>query len=159
MSICMPEQFKIVQIGAPTTTNGAITSDYISLKNVHRATIIFNFYNGATHDTDCSLMKATAVAPTGATAVTSTHPIWSNEDTAAGDTLTRQTDAATLVITGAETKGIQVIIQVDPEKLGATYDCIAAKTDASSEATNFVQMTAILEMRYPQATPPTVITD
>jgi hypothetical protein len=136
-----------------------VTSDYICLKNVHRAWIVFNFYNAQTHATVCSLMKATAVAPTGATAVTSTHPIWSNEDTAAGDTLTKQTDAASLTITGATTKGIEVWFQIDPEKLGATYDCIAAKTSASSQATNFCQVTAILETRYPQATPPTAITD
>lgn len=157
-NICLPEQFKIVQGKSPTATSSAVTGDYVSLKNVHRAWVIFELTQAAAHATVCSLMRATAVAPTDGTAVTELVKIWENEDTATSDTLVAQTDAASIALT-SEIKNKQVVMQIDPELLTATFDCIAGKTSASSESTNFVSMTYILEYCYAQATPPTAITD
>lgn len=158
MSICLPETFKIVQGKSPTTTNAAVTGDYVSLKNCHRCTVIFELTQAAAHATTCSLMRATAVAPTGATAVTESVKIWENEDTATSDTLVAQTDAASVTLS-ADIKNKMVVMQIDPIVLASGFDCLAGKTDASSETTNFVSMTYILETRYPAATPPTTITD
>lgn len=157
-NICLPEQFKIVQGAAPITTNGAVTGDYVSLKNVHRAWVIFELNQAVGHATVCSLMRATAVAPTGGTAVTELVKIWENEATGTSDTLVAQTDAASITMTG-DIADKQVVMQIDPELLTATFDCIAGKTSASSQSTNHVSMTYILEYRYGQATPPTAITD
>lgn len=158
MSICLPEQFKIMQGAPPTTTNGAVTGDYVSLKNAHRVWVIFELTQAVGHATVCSLMRATAVAPTGATAVTESVKIWENEDTGSTDTLVRQTDATSVTL-GADIKNKQVIMEIVPQGLTATFDCIAGVTSASSQSSNFVSMTYILETRYAQATPPTAITD
>jgi len=156
-NICLPEQFKIVQGKSPITTNTAVTGDYVSLKNVHRAWVIFNFTQAAAHATVASLLRSTAVDTSG-TAVTESVKIWCNEDTATSDTLVAATDAASETLT-ADIKNKMVVMQIDPELLAATYDCIAGYVAASSESTNFVSMTYILEYRYAQATPPTAITD
>ena len=156
--ITLAENFKIVQGSAIATTSGGITGDYISLKNVHRATVVFHLLQAAAHATGASIMKATAVAPTGATAMVATVPIWENEDTAASDALVKQTDAASVTL-AADVKNKIVVMQIDPVRLGETYDCIAGKLSDSSESTNFAAIMYFLEMRYAQATPPTAITD
>jgi len=158
MKTCLPENFKVAQLASPETTNGGKTSDYINLKNCHRATIVIDLTQAVGHATAFSLMKATAVAPTGATAVTATVPIWANEDCGGTDTLVAQTDAASFTV-AADVKDKQIIFQIDPELLGATYDCVAAKSADSSQATNFWNATAILEYRHQRSTPPTAITD
>ncbi len=158
MSVTLPEVFKIVQGKSPTTTTGGFTADYVSLKNVHRAWVIVELTQAVAHATVVSLMRATAVAPTGATAVTETVPIWENEATGTSDTLVRQTDAASITLT-ADAENKTVVMLIDPAKLTDTFDCIAAKLSDSSQATNFASVTYLLETRYAQATPPTAITD
>jgi len=157
-NICLPEHFKIVQGAAPITTSSAVTGDYVSLKNVHRIWIIFELNQAVGHSTICSAMRATAVSPTGGTAMTEVCKIWENEDTGSTDTLVKQTDAANVTVTD-DIKDKTVVFQIDPNDLTATFDCIAGKTSASSQSTNHVSITYILETRYPQATPPTAITD
>ena len=158
MVTCLAENFKIVQLASPETTNTGKTSDYVNLKNCHRATIIVDLTQAVGHATAISLMKATAVAPTGATAVTATVNIWANEDCGASDSLVAQTDAASFTV-AADVKDKQVIFQIDPALLGATYDTIAAKSADSSQATNFWNVTAILEYRHQRSTPPSAIID
>jgi hypothetical protein len=154
----LPSIFKIVQGTPPVTTTGGVTCDYVSLKNAVRAWIIAEFTQAVGHATVLGVNKATAVAPTGATAMTETQQIWVNEDTAASDTLVKATDAASETLTD-DVKNKQVIMEIDPAKLAAGYDCIAATISDSSQATNFVSVTYLIETRYPQATPPAAITD
>ncbi|KKM13619.1 hypothetical protein LCGC14_1714370, partial [marine sediment metagenome] len=40
MPFTLPENCKIVQLASPETTNGAKTSDVISLKNAHKVWIV-----------------------------------------------------------------------------------------------------------------------
>jgi hypothetical protein len=154
----MPQDMKIVSGTTPVTTNGAKVGDYISLKNCHRVFVVFKLTQAVGHATICGINRATAVAPTGATAMTETVPIWLNEDTATSDTLVRQTDAATQAV-AADVLNKMVVMQIDPEALAATFDCIAGTTDNSGQATNFVDITYYAVPRYAQATPPTMITD
>lgn len=159
--ITLPEQFKIVDASAgPVTTNGAVTCDYVSLKNVHKAWIVASFTQAAAHATGIDPTQATVVAGTDAKAITGTCPIWANEDTAASDALVRKTDAITYDLT-ADIKKKMVIIEIDPTKLDVAngFCVLGCSVDDSSEATNFVSVIYILETRYPQATPPTAITD
>jgi hypothetical protein len=155
-----PEGSKIVQGVAPVTTNGAVTADYISLKDVHRAWIVVDLKQAVGHATGIDPVQATAVAGTSSKALTNATQIWANEDVAATDTSVRQTDAVTYDVTN-DIKSKQVIIQINPGSLDVNndFDCVSVSLDASSQVTNFVNVTYILQMRYSSATPPTVITD
>ena len=155
----LPERFKIVDASAgPVTTNGGVTFDYVSLKNVHMAYIVIQLTQAAAHATVIQPQKATAVAPTGAVSITTAAEWWENEDTAASDTLVKQTAATSATVT-ADIKKKQVIFQIDPAQLGATYDVLGCTVSDSSQADNYVSAQYFLEMRYPQATPPAAITD
>ena len=162
MSICLPEHFKIVDATAgAVTTNGGVTADYVSLKNVHKAWIVLQFTQAVANATVVQPQVATAVAPTGATSITFSARWWENEDTAASDTLVAQTAATSMTVT-ADVKKKQVIVEIDPSDcaaMGATYDVLGFTVSNSAQATNFVAGQYFLDMRYKQATPPVAITD
>ncbi len=155
----LPEKFKVVKILNPQTTNGGIAAgDYINLKNALKVWFVFEFTQAVGHATVASLIRATTVAGGGATAVTETFPIWVNEDTSLTDTLVKATDAADETLT-ADAKNKTVVFAIDPAILADTFDCLSAVVSDSSQATNLVSCTAIIETRYPQATPPSAIID
>jgi len=151
--------YKIVDASAGcVTTNGGVTCDYVSLKNCHKAWIVASFTQAVGHATVVQPQKATAVAPTGAVSITTAQEWWENEDTATSDTLVRQTAATSATVTN-DIKKKQVIFEIDPASLGATYDVMGCTISDSSQATNFVSVVYFLEMRYAQAAPPVAITD
>ncbi len=156
--ITLPEQLPIVNGLHYTTTNGALTGDYISCKDALRVTIIAKLFQAATHETTLGLNEATAVAPSGATPVTAVQRIWKDADTSSSDAMVPGTDAATVSATAGTNNQI-LVMQFDPATLSDGFTAIAATLTASSEATNFADITYIIETRYPQATPPTAITD
>ena len=157
MKLSIPEQNPAVTGLAPVTTNLALTADYISMKNVISATVILTFTNAAAFANVISLYQATAVAGTGKKALAKACPVFYNEDVAASDALTRGTSAVAYTLT-ADIKNKKVIFEVDAEKLDVAnnFDCLTVGIDASSEATNFVNVEYILRKRYPAAT---VLTD
>ena len=157
----LPERFKIVDASAgPVTSNGGVTCDYVSLKNVIRAWIIASFTQAVGHATGMDPMQASDVAGTGVKALSSVTPIWANEDTAASDALVRKTDAKTYDL-AADVKKKQVVFEIDPAALDQAngFDVLGFAVDNGGQATNFVSAIYLLEMRYPQATPPAAITD
>lgn len=157
----LAENFKIVDATAgPVTTNGGVTADYVSLKNVHRAWIVLQFTQAVGHATGIDPTQSTAVAGTGVKATTALHRIWANEATATSDTLVQQTSAITYNVTNDIKKKI-VIIEVDPEDFDVAggFDVLGFTIDDSSQATNFVSGIYVLAMRYTAATPPAAITD
>ena len=154
----LPEHFKIVNGTPVATTNGGITCDFVSLKNVNMAWILVEALQAATHETVLNPQRATAVAPTGNVAIAHSAPNWKNADVSASDTLVRGADATTVSLT-AGTTNQEVLIQIDPAQLGDTYDCMGLVVTTSAEANNYMTVTYFLEMRYAQATPPTAITD
>ncbi|SDE20996.1 hypothetical protein [Desulfuromonas thiophila] len=151
------EQFKIVEAIAPQAGGSAVDGDYVSLKHCTRAIVAVSLTQGNAATVALTLEKATAVDGTGSTAITTAAKLWANEDTAAGDTLTRQTDAVAFT-TSAAVKNKQVIFEIDPVTLGDGYDCICVKAGASNAA-NIVQATYLLEGRYQQAAPPSATVD
>ena len=153
-----PENCKHVVLQPPTTTNSAITSDYISTKNAIKVWIECVFKQAATHATVLTIKEATAVAGTSADSITAAMPNWKNADISTSDTLVKGADAATVTLT-AGTTDQHVIVEVDPSILSADHDCICAYTSASSESTNFVSIVAHILERYPQGTPPSAIVD
>lgn len=157
--LSLPRNFKIVQMIPPKTTNGAITSQVLSLKGVNQAWVIFEFTQAVGHATTPTLLQATSISA-GTNKAGPAVPIWSNEDTGATDTLVRQaSDAASYAVTG-NVKNKEVVFEIDPSRLDVNglYDYIYFTIASSSQATNFVSATAILQTAYPQATPPTQIT-
>ena len=152
------EKYKVVNGSPVATTNGGITADYISVKNAHRVIILVELLQAVSHTTALTVNVATDVAATGATAMVAVQKIWKNADVSATDTLVRGTDAVTVLATAGATNQ-QLVMEVDVAALAAGYDCIAAVLDNSAQATNFATITYFIETRYPQATPPTAITD
>ena len=158
MTIHLPEQFKIVNASPIATTDGGITCDYVSLKNVNMAWIVLDFLQAVAHATVINPRRATAVTPTGSVAIAHAAPWWSNVDYSSTDTLVAQTAATTQACTAAATNHM-VVIQIDPAQLGATYDVLGCVITTGGDATNFMSGIYVLEMRYAQATPPAAITD
>lgn len=158
MSFTLPECYKIVQV-APTAAADAVTYDTISCKDAHKVWFIIQHQGANDTDITMSLVESTDVANSTTTAVTATVPIW--VDTNAGtasDTLVRQTDAASYVInTGVGTDQL-VVIEWDPAKFSAGYDCIQL-ADSGGNGSNYLTALAIIDTRYKGASQQTVITD
>lgn len=161
LNITLPEDFKLVDAsGGPVTTNGGVTCDYVSLKNVVKAWIVASFTQAAAHATGIDPKQATAVAGTSAKVFANVLPIWANEDTATSDTLVRQTSAITYNVT-ADIKKKMVVFEIDPALLDVDngFDVLGCTVDDSGEATDFVHVLYVLQTKYPQATPPSAIVD
>lgn len=148
---CIPEHMIPVSLSlGPVTTNGGVTTDYISLKNIHRVVAVFHFKQAVGHATGIDPVQATAVAGTGVKAITATVPIWANEDVAASSVMVRQTDAITYNVTN-DIKSKIVTMDINPAALDVAggFDCLAFNIDDSSQATNFVSAVAYIVPRYP----------
>lgn len=157
--IHLVEQYKIVDGSAAcVTTNGGVTCDYVSLKNVNMAWIVASFTQAVGHATVLQPQKATAVAPTGAVSITTSVPNWENGDTATLDAFTKNADATSVALAATAKKHL-VAVQIDPAQLGSTYDVMGCTISDSSQANNYVSVVYLLEMRYAQALPPSVIVD
>ena len=139
---------------------GAVTGAYISLKNVIKAWVVVTIYQDTTDVAAITIEQATAVAATGTKAIANVVPIWANEDTATTDTMVRQTDAVAFSTSAAADVTKKVIFQIDPATLDTAndFDCITVKT-AASDVTNLTEAHYILEMKYKEDVPPSVVTD
>jgi hypothetical protein len=151
------EQKKVVEAIAPATNAAALTGDYVSVKNLHKITAIVHITQANAATVKVDVLEAKAVAGTDAQAISKTMPIWVNQDLAASDAMTRQTDAANFT-TDATLKHKMVVVEIDPAILSDGFDCIAVRAGASNVA-NIVASTYICEPRYPGANQPSVITD
>jgi hypothetical protein len=155
----LPEQFKIVSGTAGiVTTNGGVTCDYVSLKNVNMAWIVLHFLQAAGHATVVNPRRATAVAPTGSVAIAHNAPHWLNTDIATTDTLVRGADGVTATLDVGVTNQL-LVFQIDPAQMGDTYDVLGCVITTSGQGANFLCVVYNLETRYGQATPPAAITD
>lgn len=154
---CLGERLIFASSLTPQADAAGRTGLYVSLKNAQKAWAVFDINQGNAATIALSLSKATAVAPTGATAVTELLPIWANQDTAASSIQSAQTAAASFT-TSAALKSKRVIIEIDPGKLGETYDCIALVTGASNAA-NITSGFIVIEPKWAGATLPEVMTD
>jgi len=154
-----PENIIPVEAIAPATDSAGKTGDYLCLKNLAQVFVVVHITQGAANTSAITIEQATDVAGTGSTAITKVVPIWANQDCAASDTLTRQTDAVSFT-TSAAVKHKIVIFKIDPALLATSsgFDCITVKTGASS-ASNIVAAQYLCVSKYAQDTPPTVITD
>lgn len=156
----LPENCKMVEMVAPAVGAGAvITSDYINLKNAHKAWIVIHYADGNGNTVTYQPIKATATTPVGNISITTAVKIWSNMDTATSDLLVERTAATSYQQTNAVKNKI-IVFEIDPEALGATYDVIAfsATTPAAGE---YIQAMCYIQPRYAGRvlTSPTALTD
>ena len=154
------EQYKIVRGCTATAMNATVTLDNVSLKNVNKAWIVIQLSNATGKAVVINPLLGTSVA-TCATAITFSAKYWSNADTSSTDTLVANTAGTTLTVSSAATPAMHVV-EIDPAAVaaqGATYDCLGCTITGGSNAGDYASAIYVLEMRYPQATPPAAITD
>lgn len=153
----LPEHAVLVGTLAPASDAAGRTGTYISMKNLLRVFVVFHVNQGNAATVALSLSKATAVAGTGATAVTEPCRIYAALDQSSSHQFTRQTDAASFT-TDAATKDKIVIVEVEPGRLGEAYDCIAPVTGAS-HASNITSAVVFGIPRWAGAATPSVLVD
>ena len=143
------EKYKLIQAFEPKTTNAAITSNYITLKNAVTATVVINLAQTVGRTTQISLYQAQDIEGTGAKPLANDVPILANEDVGASDTLVRQADGVSYTVANTA-KNKQVIFHIDPAKLDINngFTCLNVRVGASSQATNFASGEFILENKY-----------
>ena len=155
----LTQDLKIVSGLAPVDSVANMTCDYVSLKNAHMGWIVCNFKQVQAYAHTIQPMKATAVLPVGATAITHDAPNWANNDISASDTLVRGADSTAYQLPATANDQI-VIFQIDPMQLGDTYDVMGCTIDGNAKwQSNLAEVMYFVETRYPQATPPSIIVD
>lgn len=163
-TFCLPESLKPTVLLSNRVGAGDVTSTYASLKNAQKAWLVINFTEGQADTVDFIPMKATAVAPTNATAITHDMRIWSDLATAVNDRLVERT-AHPHYTTENGVASKLIIFEIDPEELGelagtGPYDCIGCRCNAPN-ALDYVCVTLWVLPRYPTsvANAPTLLTD
>jgi len=154
----LPEDSKVVLLN--NSAANAVDCDFICMKNAQK--VWFLIFHAGANDTDLAigLTEATDVAAGTSAAVTATFPAWRDDDAGTtSDTLVKQTDAASFDIDPATENPVLMILEWDPAKHTAGYDCVAVSDDGAGHGSNTVQIFAVIAPRYKQATPPAVITD
>ena len=144
----MPEGIFPVTMLAPITTHGALTSDYVSLKNAQMAWIDVHLTQAAAHATPFTIERATHVAGTGHVAIANVVPIWYGNVSTTSNALTRQADAVGFTIDVGLTGSGRIIVQIDPASLGSTYDVISFVAGASAELTNLISVTCWVQPKF-----------
>lgn len=158
------ENLKPVNILTNRVGNGAIASSYVSLKHAHKAWIFIDFTEGGANQVTFTPRKATAVAPSDATAITTAVPIWANLATGTSDRLVERA-AATSYQTDVGVTTKQIVFEIDPALLGelagtGPYDCIGVYCDAPNAA-DYLTVTCWIQPRYASqvSAQPTALTD
>lgn len=157
MSISLPTKFKIVQAFAPKTTNAALTSQVITLKNAIRVWLVLHFTNAVGFASTPTLKQATDIAA-GTNQAGPSSRVWANEDTAASDLLVAQTAGASYAV-AADAKNKMVVFEIDPAALADGYDCLYCTIATSGQATDFVSGEWVIQDNFAQASIPSAILD
>ncbi len=144
----IPEGAFPISMTPPVTTNGGVTTDYVSLKNAVMAWIVVHLKQTVAHATAFAPYRATAVAPTGAAVLTNVVPIWYGNVSTSSNTLAKQTDAVNYTMGGSVTGDVYIIFQIDPANLGSTYDVVGLVAADSSQATNFMEATCWVKPKF-----------
>lgn len=157
MAVTFPEHFKIVKLYQGAAN--AVACDVVSMKNANKLWFVVTHTGAADTDLVLTLYESTDVAAGTNSAVTATCPIWVDLDMGtSSDTLARTTDAYAYTINTGTAPNQMMILEWDPSKHSAGYDCIYL-TDSGGNASNTCTIHAVMDMRYKADQPPTVITD
>lgn len=135
-SFTLPEQAQVVTLlPAAADAAGRTSAAAVSLKNAHKAYLVYHINQGNAATALLTPQQASAVAKTGAKAIP-VVPIWSNESEATTSVLTRAAADAVSFTTSAATTPKRVIFEIDPAKLDVAggFDCLLCITGASNAA-------------------------
>lgn len=154
-----PQTLTPIQSLAPATDAAGRTGKYVSLKNAKSAAILVQINQGDANVVLLSPKQAEAVAGTNVKVLANPVRIWVNSDTANTANYTRQTDAVNYTTTAGVTPKA-VIFEIDPAAMdGANgFDCLTIVTGASNVG-NLTAAQIVVEPKYSQASPPSVIAD
>jgi len=166
LAFTLAENLKVVEGLAPQVgAVAAVTSDYVSVKNLHKLFAVIHYNQGDADVQTWRIMRATDVTPTGAVVVANTAEIWSNLDCATNDTLVHRT-AAINYASGAGATHKMVIFEIDPSTLGDNgagldYTAVAVGSTGNIAATSYVEILFVGVPRYPApaAMQPSIVID
>lgn len=157
-NLTLPEAFKIIQAHEPLLVSSLLaTSDVVSCKNFKKLWAVISMTYVDNVDVVVTWNESTDVAGTGDVAISATCPIWYNVDTATTDLLTRATDAATFTMDAGAGKNQIWIMEWDPSKFSAGFDCFKIVT--AGAAASVVSVVYIGEPRYQSDVNVSAITD
>jgi len=140
------------EIATPVTglapiTPSTSTPDYVCLKNFQRVMVVILVDNATTvTGSAITLKQATTVAAGGEKAIAFTR-MWTNEDTAAGDTLTETAVTSnTFTTDDTDAKNLIYVMEVDIADLDVKngFDCVRAGTADATAA-----VLSVLYLLYP----------
>ena len=153
------EELHPVNILAPAADAAGRTGAYVNCAYSGKIHVRVQITQGNAATILLSLLQATSAAGAGSKAGPVSQ-IWANLDTATNDTLARVATDANTYTTDAGVKLKVVIFEFDASALDVAngFQYVTVSTGASNAA-NITAVTAeFIQSRYPQATPPTVVT-
>lgn len=158
LAVRLTEEYSIVQGLAPAADAAGRTGAYVTLKNCHKAFVVFHIAQGNAATIQLSVNQATNVSGGSAKAIPASA-IFTNLDESVSDALTSQTWAANYT-TDAGLKNKYVIFEIIPDSLDYAngFKDIAGVTGASNAA-NITECTYYLFNRYPGLNWPTNVVD
>jgi hypothetical protein len=161
MSSFLLDRANIVNLMAPATDAAGRTGAYVTLKGAHSVSLYFKVTQGNAATILITPLQASAVAGTGAKALSANVPIYVNLDTAASNVWVRVATDAKNYTTEAGVKIKQVRFDIDPDALDVAggFDCVSLSTGASNVA-NITSADAVIgPMRYTEDVAPTAVVD
>jgi hypothetical protein len=105
--------------------------------------VIVQYHQGDATDQTFTMYRSLLVA-SGAAALVTEVPIWSNLDCEASNTLVRRADALSYA-GGALQKHKLIVFQVDPASLGGAYDCITVGTAGNVAITSWMSVLYLVQ--------------
>ena len=133
-------------------TTASVTTDVVSLKNAVMAWIVVHLYQAVGHATLFTPMRTTAVG-TGGAVLANVVPIWYGNVSTTTNALARETaDALNYTMVNTVTGDVYLIFQIDPARLGSTYDCIYLTTNGGGDASSFMEATCWVQPKYASGT-------
>ena len=155
-----PENCKIVEaIPGQVGAAAAITGDWISLKNAHRAWAVISYNQNDANAITWRIDRATDVAGTGNVVSAQLHKIWSNLTPATSDLLVERTPAVNYASDAGVTDKM-IIFEIDPADMGA-FDCIRVSSVTVIAVAQWLSAIYIIQPRYQSAVinQPSIIID
>jgi len=134
-------------------TDGAVTLDAISVKDVQMVYLYVHLYQAVGHATAITPLCGTAVAST-AVALPENVEIWYGLTTTSTVAMAKQSDAKLFTVDVGAVGQIHLIFKIDPAILQATgtaYDCLGGTIASSAQATNLVSAVWLIQPRHANA--------
>ncbi len=157
-NLTFPEAFKIVQGHEPAVGSALLnTSDIVCCKNFKKLWAVLSMTYVDDVDLVVTWNESTDVAGGTTAAITATCPIWYNIDTATADLMARATDAITFTMDTGAGKNQLWIVEWDPSKFSAGYDCFQIRM--SGAGASIVDVLYFGEPRYQSDVNVSAITD